>query len=296
MKLGFWGVGLPVWEATDLALLASRLGYHGVDLQVGARDTGRPASGRATIELEAPDVVVAATRQAFADTGVQIASLLCYNASPVSGAGRAWQEFEREMARHAGLASRLGVPAIRFMLNGPPDLMRWEVYLELALACLGRALDQVPGVTARIQNHAGRAGMEQILAAVEAVDDPRIGIELSPDHMLVMQEDAVELVGRAAHRIHKVCLADRVPVAHDLGRFDGRHYQVRYRSAWLGEGAVPVAAILEALADIGYDGYCSLKWEPGSATGSTRTAIDALADFPAFLSRFASTRGLPSLA
>lgn len=294
MRLGFWGVGLPVQDAGDLALLAARLGYHGVDVRVGpptGDGRGAAASGTATIGLDATDEQVATTRRAFSDAGVEVAGLLSYNRSPAEDDDGAWDGFEREIARHLDLARRLGAPAIRFMVEGVGGSAPDRARLERAWERVGRALDDVSGVTARIQNHAGRAGLEQLVVVAEAVDDPRVGIELSPDHTVVMQEDAVDLVARAGRRIHKVCWADRVLVADELARFDGVHYHVRYRSAWLGEGSVRIGEILDALVATGYDGYLAMKWEAGSAAGTSRTAIDALAGFPGLMRGFDSVRG-----
>jgi sugar phosphate isomerase/epimerase len=287
MKLAFWMLGMPDWSNEEIARRAADNGYQGAALRCQQRDWSRPASGPFNIAVDSSDQEIAGTRQAFADAGVEMSTLLCYNTSPCSGGQPAWDHFEHEMARHAELAAKLGAPSIRFQVEGLPVGVTWTDYLANIWRAVGRALDTVPGVTAVAENHVGRASAEQLLVAAQAIGDERIGVEYSPDHCLVMQEDILGLIDRYAPFIHGICWADRKIVPQELGRFDGRYYHVRYESCPVGEGDIPAAAILDQLAAHGYDSWISLKWEKSNWFGHHLPDSEtALAQFPGYMRQF----------
>jgi sugar phosphate isomerase/epimerase len=266
MKLGFWTLYDVDWSNEEIAQRAAALGYHGVDLRVTA-PTRKPGIGE-NLSLQSSDAAVEQTKQAFARAGVEISSLNCYNSSPAAGDAVAYDAFETEIRQHAELARRVGTPRIRFQISaGPPPGATWEDYLVDIWRSVGRVLDQTPGINAVVENHPDRANAGQLLATAEKMQDQRIGVELSPDHVVVMQENVLELVARFAPWIHHICWADRKLVQEDLARFDGRYYYIRYESCWIGEGSVPARDLLAALERLGYDDYMSLKWEKSSRFG-----------------------------
>jgi sugar phosphate isomerase/epimerase len=268
MKLGFWMLEVSGWTFEQVARQAVDLGYHGVDVRCRADSGSRQ---------------VAAIRRAFERAGVEISSLLCTNVSPVSGARRAWSEFRTDVARYCELAAGLGAARVRIVAERPDD-GRWDDYLSRVWAAAGDVLDSYPGMGAVLQNHAGRATAARLFAAAEKAGDPRIGIELSPDHALVMQEDVLRLIERYTPYIHQVCWADRRLVTDDLARFDGRYYHVRYESCRLGQGSVATGEILPRLAARGFAGYCSLKWEKSTEAGADVAAAQAaLAGYPTYM-------------
>jgi sugar phosphate isomerase/epimerase len=189
------------------------------------------------------------------------------------------------------LARKVGAPRIRFQItSGPPAGMSWDDYLVETWRAVGRALDMVPGINAVVENHPDRANAAQLLATAEKVADPRIGVELSPDHVLVMQEPLLELIERYAPQIHHICMADRKVVQDDLARFDGRYYYVRYESCWIGDGIVPIEKMLAILSRHGFDDYVSLKWEKSSRFGhhlpSSESALKHFAQYMRQFSEF----------
>jgi sugar phosphate isomerase/epimerase len=286
VKLGFWTLGMPEWSNAEIAQRAAALGYQGVDLRCVRRD-GRPTIRPTNIRIEASPEEIEQTKNAFAEAGVEISSLLCYNASPTAGDSAAYDAFEREMVLHLQLARKLGSSRIRFVTEGPPDRVSWENYLVEMYRAVSRALDTAPGMDAVVENHIGRASSRQLLEAAEKVGDTRIGLEFSPEHSLVMQEDVLDLVERYTPHIHQICWADRKVVQHDLGRFDGEYYYVRYQSCWIGEGIVPAREIMEGLAQHGFDDYISLKWEKSATYGAhLPDGEKALAFFPGYIKQF----------
>lgn len=266
MKLGFWTLYDVDWSNEEIAQRAAALGYRGVDLRVAAPGA-KPGVGD-NLSLDSTDDEIASTRQAFARANVEISSLNCYNTSPSRGDAGAYAALEEEILAHAELARKVGTPRIRFqIMQRPLAGVAWDDYLVQIWQSVGSALDAVPGVNAVVENHPDRANAQQLLATAAKMGDQRIGVELSPDHVVVMQEPLLELIDRYAPHIHHICIADRKVVQEDLARFDGRYYYVQYESCWIGDGMVPIGQMLSQLARLGFNDYVSLKWEKSSRFG-----------------------------
>lgn len=255
MKLGFWTRGMPPeWTAAEYPAKAAAHGYQGVDLRCTALVNGAPADA-GQLTLQTPEAEIAEIVDAFAAAGVEISSLLCYNKGGHRGAVTDWGAFAEDVAAHAVLAKRLGTPRIRVTVGKTAPDVSWDQHLERLWPAVQRGLDAAPGMGAVFENHVGSGSAAQLLALSEKFGDERIGVELSPDHSIVMQEDVLELVERYARHVHQVCFADRKPVEEGLGAFDGRYYTVRYEDAIPGEGLVPAGRMFKLLKDKGFDGY-----------------------------------------
>lgn len=283
MKLSFWTLGMPEWDAVQFARAAAADGYDGVDLRCEKRDGSRHIGFE--VGLDATDEEIGRIRSGFVEAGVAISSLLCYN-PPVHSNGVAdWGRFEEELVRHAELAVRLGTPTIRVAVSDTPsETSGWAGFLDRLWQRVGVVLDGAPGLKAVAENHPGNASGKDLLAAAERAGDPRFGVEYSPDHAFVMQEDVVGLVDRFAPWIHQLCLGDRKIVEEDLAAFDGRYYTVRYESCRIGDGVVPIAAVLHRLGAAGFDGYVTLKWERAPHFGQHLPAGEiVLPEFPPYI-------------
>ena len=282
MKLAFWTLYDVDWTNEEIAQRAAALGYQGVDLRVTAPGKAQGIGQNLSLESSAEDIEH--TRLAFARANVEISSLNCYNSSPSTIDAPALAAFEKEILLYAQLAQKVGTPRIRFQLTAQPASgISWENYLDGIWRAVGRVLDAVPGINAVVENHPDRANAGQLLAAAERVQDTRIGVEFSPDHAVVMQENLFDLIQRYAPQIHQICYADRKLVQEDLARFDGRYYYVRYESCWIGDGNVPGREMLSMLSRLGFDDYVSLKWEKSSRFGhhlpSSESALEHFAQY-----------------
>ena len=83
VKLGFWSLFDVDWTNEEIARRAATLGYDGVDLRVAAPGSS-PRVGD-NLSLDSSIEETARTQQAFAQTGVEISGLNCYNSSPSRG-------------------------------------------------------------------------------------------------------------------------------------------------------------------------------------------------------------------
>lgn len=258
MKVGFWTLGMPRWSNAELAQRASELGYKGVNL--GRRNLGEHG-------FEASQEEMNEVMRTFSQAGVEVDLLGgASNRSVYEECDSDkvdWGIVEAELIPQAQAAAMLGIPHISIRIQRPGHGVRWDwtEYLDgLARTCLG-VVKETPGVSAVFENHVESANARQLMEMVERAGDDRLGVTFSPDHCLVMQEDALALADEHAATIQHVCLADRRPVEEDLGKFDGRYYYVRYEACVVGEGTVPTKGILETLDRRGYEGFVMLKWE-----------------------------------
>lgn len=274
MKLGFWTLGMPAWSAKEIVDQAKAHGYTGVDLRCTRPDNGRPAAG-GILCIESTDDEVLGIRQAFDGSGVGITSLLCYQPSDRSGAID-WSWYRDDVAAHASLAEKVGAGRLRLPVPRPADGVSWTRHLEELWRASEEGIKEAGAVGVVFENHTGGPTAEQLLAMAERVGDDRIGVELSPDHCLVMQEDTLAVIDRHAPWIHHVCFADRRVAEEDLGKFDGRFYHVRFESCIPGEGLVPAEKIFQKLESLGYSGYVALKWERPVTSGETVTTGEAV--------------------
>jgi sugar phosphate isomerase/epimerase len=258
MKIGFWTTGMPDWSNAEFAKRASELGYDGIVL----RRANLGEHGVNAVDQELDEI-----KRTYESAGIEIECLISSNSKgtyPGCGSDEIdWDQVEGELVHDVRAANKLGCPTVMVPVQRPVKGVRWDwtEYLDnLARASLA-ALKEAPDVSAIYENHVDSASARQLLEMVERTGDQRLGVMFSPDHCVVMQENAVELADRYASGIRQVCLADRKVVEEDLGNFDGRYYYVRYECCVVGEGIVPSAAILTTLKRHGYDGYVTLKWE-----------------------------------
>ena len=289
VRLSFWTLNMPDAAPGSVARRAAELGYQGVDLRCTRPDEhGRPSRG-GVLAVTSSDTEIEEVRVAFAAAGVAIASLLCYRPRGAGGSshterGADWGWVRDDIARHAELARRVGAGHVRLVVGNPAEGSEWEQYLERLWQVTATSLADTPGVGAVYENHPGSASAAQLLETAARMGDPRIGVEFSPDHTVVMQEDTLGLADRYAAQIHQVCFSDRRVVAENLASFDGRYYHVRYEACPNGEGVVPAAGLFARLAAGGFAGHVSMKWEirPGTVAEAP-TFDEALADFPSFV-------------
>ena len=120
MKLSFWTLGTPDWSNAQVVDAARRFGFDGVDLRCAV---GRNVSVQSTPEE------IAELKRMFADNGVEISSILAYNARG-SADGIDWGEVQDDIARHIELAQRLGTKAMRVNAASPAADSNWDDYLQ----------------------------------------------------------------------------------------------------------------------------------------------------------------------
>jgi sugar phosphate isomerase/epimerase len=102
----------------------------------------------------------------------------------------------------------------------------------------------------------------QFLALLDRVDSPRIGCNFDVGHFFCVDEDPAELVEELAAYTRHYHLED-IPA-------DGTHEHTQ-----LGEGAIDLDGVLEAVDDTGYDGFVTVELYPYEET-PVETANEAM--------------------
>jgi len=111
---------------------------------------------------------------------------------------------------------------------------------------------------------------DDVLALVEAVDHPALGVNLDVGHAAVCGESVAESIRRCGDHITGVHLED---IAGGRG---GTHYHLVP-----GEGDLDFRAVFDALDDVGYDGFATLELYtyPDEPDRAARRAREALAEY-----------------
>jgi sugar phosphate isomerase/epimerase len=234
MRLAFSTLACPEWSLDRTIESAVRYGYDGIELRIVEGELVSPAMS---------DTRRRRTKRAIADANIAVC---CVDTSFEVADPDASMD---EAFAYVALADELGGPMIRLFAGAPsgePRDLTVERTLERleALAERGRSL----GVTIAVETHDSFATGE-ILADVLANAPADVGVIWDTLNPIV--------AGEAPDRTF-AAIADRVVHVHIK---DGAVPPDLEENRLLGDGRVPVGAILRMLAARGYGGWLSVEWE-----------------------------------
>jgi sugar phosphate isomerase/epimerase len=234
MRLAFSTLACPDWSLVRTIEAAVRYGYEGIELRIVDGELLSPAMSGARRRR---------TKRAIADAGVTVC---CVDTSfEIANPGASMDE----AFAYVALAAELGGPMIR-LFAGAPDgeprdatVGRTQERLA-ALAERGRDLD----VTIAVETHDSFASGE-ILADVLSNAPKDVGVIWDTLNPIVAGEPPDRTFAAIADRVVHVHIKDgAVPPDLEENRL-------------LGDGQVPVGAIVRMLAARGYEGWLSVEWE-----------------------------------
>jgi sugar phosphate isomerase/epimerase len=245
MKLAFSTLGCPNWDLNQITDAARRFGYDGIELRAVGGDLdllSRP---------EFKTTELARTRCWFEDREI---SVCCVDTSCNFHSLDANERSKQvDLAiRYSELAAALGAPLIRvFPDKVQPGADRSETRDNIA-ACLRRIAEQTPeGIRVGLETHGDFANAEAATEILRIAAHPHVALiwdvanSMSAGDLI---EDAARIVSPYLAHVH---LRDARPN-------DGFEH-------WLpvlaGRGNVSFAKTVEALEEIGYDGFISFEWE-----------------------------------
>lgn len=241
-KLSFTTLSTPGYGIADVARLARRFGYDGVDLRL---------SGRAGDLLPdaSPDVIKAA-RNILASEGVEAAGLLCYLTYEATSGTSLPVSLRGQMLRQLEIAKGLGARSVR--IGGGRSGGR--CFTDELCQALADVLGQAAGIDIVIQNHSDAFTAAECLGLVKALDHPGFSLAFSPDHCLIMGEDFHSIFRELPGRVRKLFVSDM--------KISGGSHQ----TVLPGMGAVPIQESYEAVGGTDFDGWITFKyeqfWEP----------------------------------
>jgi sugar phosphate isomerase/epimerase len=235
MRLAFTTLACPDWSLEEAAEAAVRYGYAGLELRLL---DGQIVPATLSTDQQAR------VRRACADAGV---ALCCLDTSfkvadPTADLDEGYAYLE--------LAAALDSPLIR-VFGGAPEGETPEAAAARAaerlesLAQRGRAM----GVQVALETHDSFAAGKAVAAALEGVHDEYAGALWDTLHPVRMGETPDETFGLIGARLLHTHIKDgNVPPNINECRL-------------LGEGTVPVPAILRVLKAHDYQGWLSVEWE-----------------------------------
>lgn len=231
MKLAFSTLGVPGMPLEEVRALALRTGWTGIELLSSADEpvhTGLDESARR-----------AARRLLTADV-----TLLSVNSYVrVGRADRSDEEVVDEILTECRLAADLGASAVRVFPGADH-----QPGATLIVRRLCAAADRLPtGVEIWLETHDSHSTGAEVAALLDAVADRRIRALWDIAHPCNKGEQWKDTFDALRPHLAHVQIKDERPPDHT--------------PALLGDGVLPVAAILGHLTGQGYRQWVSLEWE-----------------------------------
>jgi sugar phosphate isomerase/epimerase len=245
MKLSFTTLGCPTWTLRQIVENAARMGYDGVDFRGLLDDidiSGRPEF---TTHLNG-------TRRLLSDHRIAVSGLaLSARFAVVDPVAR--QEQSDEVRRNLALAAELGTHVMRVYGGRVPEGYTVETIMPFLVENLRAMGDEADGydVTLALESHDDWTDSAALARVIAEADHPRVRVLWDLHHPFRAGGELPEVtyanLGPYTVSTH---LKDSVPLE------GGGHVYVA-----LGEGDVPLKAMLDLLVAGGYDGYAILEWE-----------------------------------
>lgn len=235
-RLAFTTLGIPGAPLTEVAALAVRSGWRGVELR---------SADDEPVHVGMDAEAVAAAREALAGVTVLATNSYVRSGSPDLDDDAVVAAAVAE----AELAVALGAPAVRVFPGAAADPGTPE-HAEREQAMVRRlraAADRLPdGVELWLETHDSHRTGADVARVLAAVDHPRVRAIWDLAHPPKGGEAWTDTLDRLRPHLAHVQIKDERPGQVPL---------------FLGDGDVPVAAIVRALEADGYPGWYSLEYE-----------------------------------
>jgi sugar phosphate isomerase/epimerase len=167
-----------------------------------------------------------------------------------------WTAMVEEAQRCSRLASRTGTKFLRVFGGGIPTGMQRETARKIVSEHLAEliAVCDPNGCKPLLETHDDWTLGDELLQIISSFDASEAGVLWDLEHPWRNSESPMETATKLAHRIEHVHIKDTV-------RREGKSIPML-----LGEGEVPIAECMDALASIGYTGWICLetekRWHP----------------------------------
>ena len=246
MKFAFTTLACPDWTIEQAVEAGVRLGYDGIELRL--------LDGEVLDPVADEDKIARAIR-------VAQKSEMTVCAFDTSCRFNLRHEVDRhsqieDLLAWIRLAGRQGVPIVRVFGGDrePNDRASEEEINARIVESLQHVAPAAEreGVTVALEAHDDFSSARRLAAVLDQVSSPRVGALWDAHHPYRMGESADEVVALLGMRIVHVHVKDALRANPDGSD---------WRLVPLGEGEVPVRQQLDALRDMGYEGYVSVEWE-----------------------------------
>lgn len=243
MKIAFSTLGSPKWSFERIVKEAKSNGYKGIELR-GIQEEIYLPKVRA-LQKENQKVSL----QLLKTNNIVITDL---------GTGLSFHDsnkFDKSMSEgkdYINLASQLGVPYIRVFGDKIPDQSKKsETFAQITKginALCGYGLDKK--VTCLLETHGDLASIETLQPIIDGISHENFGIIWDIGHTYKVYGDDIGIfLDKMWSYIKHVHIKDLKLTQNDL------------ELCMVGEGIIPIPAIIDELKKRGFQGYLSLEWE-----------------------------------
>ena len=239
MKLAFTTLACPNWSLEQIIDAAQRNGYEGLEIrllngEILPADLDEATRSRVYSQCAAADLKIVCV-----DTSIKIATQ--------DSEGRAAQI--RDGMAYLQMADEWGAPFIR-VFGGTPEGTPKADAIKVSTECLTTLAKrgQELGVKVLLETHDAFSSSIMVMEVLNQV--PEAGALWDTLHPYRVGEQPAETATRLGDRCDHVHIKDG-------RRANGEQWDLTL----LGEGEVPVPAMLSILHAQGYDGWLSVEWE-----------------------------------
>jgi len=243
MKLAFTTLACPGWSVARVIEAAREYSYEGVEWRL--------LDGEVIDPVRDGERLTDAVARCHA-AGIEVPALDSSCRFNLVDATERDAQIE-DLRRWIALARRVGVPVIRVFGGADPAGSSLEDGTERVAEALALVASEaeVAGVTVALETHDGFSAASRVAQVLDRVPSSALGALWDSHHPYKMGESPVQVLDLLGARIAHVHLKD----AQRIG--EGDNWQL----VGLGEGELPLRAMLDALSARGYDEWLSLEWE-----------------------------------
>ena len=245
MKLSFTTLGCPEWSLREIVENAARMGYDGIDFRGLLEDVD--VTGRPEFTTHLSD-----TKRLLSGNGIAVSGLAISARFAVVDPTEREAQFD-EVRRNLELAAKLDTHVLRIYGGRIPEGYTVETIMPILVENLRTIGDEAEryDVTLAIETHDDWTDSANVARAMAETNHPRVRVLWDLHHPYRAGGESPETtyanLGPYTVSTH---LKDSIPLD------GGGHAYVL-----LGEGDVPLRAMLDLLIVGGYDGYAILEWE-----------------------------------
>jgi sugar phosphate isomerase/epimerase len=249
MKLTISTLACPNWDLQTIIKTAAANGIAGIDFRgIGPEiDITRLPAFNAELPETLATLKEHALQMPCLNTSVTLVTL-----DPAK-----WETMLGEMQRYAQLASRTGTQFLRFFGGSVPETLTRAEAGHLAQRHLRQAIKicKPHGCRPLLETHDAWVTTAQVLELMHEFDPADAGVLWDLEHPWRKGESAADTAAGLKKWIKHIHIKDTV-----------REASGNQRPTLLGEGELPLRDCMNALADIGYDGWIALetekRWHP----------------------------------
>ena len=239
-RLAFSTLACPGWSLERVVEAAGQYGYHGVELRLIDGETIAPDIDPAERRRVRTLLHGARLPVVAVDTSIRLAG-----AEP--------DQAVADLRAFLDLAAEWESPLVRVFGGDLPTGQAHDAALDAMAVPLAAVAPEAErrGIAIGVETHDAFSSARPVAALLSRVDSPAVGALWDVLHTCRMGETPEEVTDLLGHRLLHVHVKD--------GR--GETGAAVWELVPLGEGDVPMAAILRALRAHGYGGWLTIEWE-----------------------------------